>query len=184
VGQRLPYLPPSGSVFAAWATEQEQEQWLRYAAEPAREQHRGALELVRERGYSLGLLSPAQRKFASTLEAMAQQPSASWHTSLFGLIPQLSHDPPRLTSETLGLVRQISAPVFDADGTVALALTVFGYGAPQGGTTSLIASLLDTAAAATRRIGGRAPGAAGLTVERCEHAFGKSGVSSRLAMKS
>jgi len=157
VGQRLPYLPPSGSIFAAWASEEEQAQWLRHAAEPAWEQHRGALQLVRERGYSLGLLSPAQREFASTLEAMAQNPSASWHTSLFGLIPQLSYDPPHLTARTLDLVRQISAPVFDADGSVALALTIFGFGAPPGGSTPLIAALLDTAAVATRRIGGQKP---------------------------
>jgi flavin reductase (DIM6/NTAB) family NADH-FMN oxidoreductase RutF len=159
VGQRLPYLPPSGSIFAAWAPEQEQEQWLRQAAEPAWEQHRAALRLVRERGYSLGLLSPAQRKFASTLDAMAQNPSASWHTSLFGLIPQLSYDPPRLTAATLDLVRQITAPVFDADGSVALALTIFGFGAPRDGSTPLVVTLLDTAAAATRAIGGQKPAA-------------------------
>jgi flavin reductase (DIM6/NTAB) family NADH-FMN oxidoreductase RutF/DNA-binding IclR family transcriptional regulator len=157
VGQRLPYLPPSGSIFAAWAPEEEQEQWLRYAAEPAWEQHRAALQLVRERGYSLGLLSPAQRKFASTLEAMAQSPSASWPTSLFGLLPQLSYDPPHLTSQTLDLVRQITAPVFDANGSAALALTIFGFGAPPDGSTPLIVTLLEVAAVATRRIGGQEP---------------------------
>lgn len=157
VGQQLPYLPPSGSIFAAWAPEKEQEQWLRHAAERVREQHRAALQRVRERGYSLGLLSPAQRKFASTLEAMAQDPSAPWHASLFGLIPQLSYDPPRLTSQTLDLVRQISVPVFDADGSVALALTIFGFGAPPDGSIPLIENLLEVAAVATRRIGGRKP---------------------------
>jgi DNA-binding IclR family transcriptional regulator len=157
VGQRLPYLPPSGSVFAAWASVEEQEQWLRHAGQPAWDQHRSALQVVRDRGYSLGLMSPAQRKFASTLEAMAQAPSGSWHTSLFGLIPQLSYDPPELTPETLDLVRQISVPVFDVDGSVALALTMFGYGAPPAGTTPLITTLLDTAAAASRRIGGCFP---------------------------
>jgi flavin reductase (DIM6/NTAB) family NADH-FMN oxidoreductase RutF len=107
VGQRLPYLPPSGSIFAAWAPEQEQEQWLRQAAEPAWEQHHAALRLVRERGYSLGLLSPAQRKFASTLDAMAQNPSAAWHTSLFGLIPQLScHAGSRPPDHRAGLRRR------------------------------------------------------------------------------
>jgi DNA-binding IclR family transcriptional regulator len=157
VGQRLPYLPPSGSVFAAWAAPQEQEHWLRHAPHSSREQHRAALGLVRERGYSLGLLSAAQRKFASTLAAMAHTPSAKWDTSLFGLIPQLSYDPPGLAPDALDLVRQISAPVFDAHGSVALALTIFGYGAPPGGPTPLITALLETAAAATDRIGGHPP---------------------------
>jgi flavin reductase (DIM6/NTAB) family NADH-FMN oxidoreductase RutF/DNA-binding IclR family transcriptional regulator len=158
VGQRLPYLPPSGSIFAAWDGDDEQERWLRHAPAAAWEQHRGALRLVRERGYSLGLLSPAQREFASALEAMAHQ-SASEQTSLSDLIPQLSYDPPELSPETLGLVRQITAPVFDADGQVALALTIFGYGAPPDGSPRLIEALLAASAAATRRIGGQVPAA-------------------------
>jgi flavin reductase (DIM6/NTAB) family NADH-FMN oxidoreductase RutF/DNA-binding IclR family transcriptional regulator len=157
VGQRLPHLPPTGSVFAAWGSPEEQQEWLQCAPESDRIQHRAALDLVRTRGYSLGLLSSAQRKFASTLEAMAQAPSAAWHTSLFGLIPHLSYDPPHLTADTLGLIRQISAPVFGPGGSVALALTLFGYGAPPEGSTPLISALLETAAAATERIGGVAP---------------------------
>jgi flavin reductase (DIM6/NTAB) family NADH-FMN oxidoreductase RutF/DNA-binding IclR family transcriptional regulator len=157
VGQRLPYLPPSGSVFAAWAPEPETRQWLRHAPQATWEQHLAALRLVRDRGYSLGLMSPAQRDFASTLDAMAQEPTASWDTTLFGLIPQLSYDPPDLTAQTLDRVRQVTAPVFDAEGRVALALTVFGFGSPRDGVTGLIEALGAAAAAATRRIGGRVP---------------------------
>jgi flavin reductase (DIM6/NTAB) family NADH-FMN oxidoreductase RutF/DNA-binding IclR family transcriptional regulator len=157
VGQRLPHLPPSGAVFAAWDTQDEQERWLRNGEAATWEQHRGALRLVRERGFSLGLLSPAQREFASALAAMAQVPSATEPTSLSDLMPQLSYDPPDLTPQTLGLVRQIMAPVFDADGRVALALTIFGYGTPSDGISPLIDGLAAAAAAATRRIGGREP---------------------------
>jgi flavin reductase (DIM6/NTAB) family NADH-FMN oxidoreductase RutF/DNA-binding IclR family transcriptional regulator len=159
VGQRLPYLPPSGSIFAAWDTDDEQERWLRHATAATWEQHRGALRLVRARGYSLGLLSPAQREFASALEAMAQAQSAPQHTSMSDLIPQLSYDPPDLTPQTLGLVRQITAPVFDAGNQVALALTIFGYGAPPDGSPRLIEALLAAASAATRQIGGQCPAA-------------------------
>jgi flavin reductase (DIM6/NTAB) family NADH-FMN oxidoreductase RutF/DNA-binding IclR family transcriptional regulator len=159
VGQRLPHLPPSGSIFAAWSPDGKRERWLRLAPASTREQHRDALRLVRERGYSLGLLSAAQREFASALEAMAQQQSTSWHTSLSDLIPQLSYDPPDLTPETLGLVRQVTAPVFDDGGQVALALTIFGYGAPPDGTPRLVQALVAAAAAATRRIGGQEPAA-------------------------
>ena len=157
VGQRLPHLPPSGAVFGAWATEEETRQWLRHAPQSTWERHRAALRLVRERGYSLGLLSPAQRDFASALDAMAQEPSDEWHTALFGLMPRLSSEPDDLSPGTLDLVRQVTAPVFDADGKVALALTVFGFGTPRHGVTWLIESLLDAAAAATRRIGGVEP---------------------------
>jgi flavin reductase (DIM6/NTAB) family NADH-FMN oxidoreductase RutF len=157
VGQRLPYLPPSGAIFGAWSPEEETRQWLRHAPESTWERHRAALSRVRERGYSLGLLSPAQRDFASALDAMAQEPSDEWHSTLFGIMPRLSSEPPDLAPATLDLVRQVTAPVFDADGSVALALTVFGFGAPRHGVTWLIESLLDAAAAATRRIGGQEP---------------------------
>jgi flavin reductase (DIM6/NTAB) family NADH-FMN oxidoreductase RutF/DNA-binding IclR family transcriptional regulator len=157
VGQRLPHLPPTGAVFAAWDTDDEQERWLRNGGAATWEQHRGALHRVRERGYSLGLLSPAQREFASALAALAQASGPPAPTSLSDLMPQLSYDPPDLTPETLGLVRQIMAPVFDADGRVALALTIFGYGTPPDGIPRLIEGLTSAAAAATRRIGGHAP---------------------------
>lgn len=157
VGQRVPCLPPTGSVFTAWATPAQQQEWLRCAPEEDRPQHQAALDLVRDRGYSLGLISPAQRQFASTLDALAQAPAAAPHTSLYSLIPRLSYDPPHLTPDTLGRVRQISAPVFGPDGSVALALTLFGYGAPAEGTAFLADALLETAAAATERIGGLVP---------------------------
>ena len=156
VGQRLPYLPPSGSIFAAWASGDQQESWLRHAAPATWDQHRAALRLVRERGYSLGLLSPAQREFASALDAMAQAPGAPGSTPpLSDLIPQLSYDPPDLTAETLELVRQITVPVFGPGNEVALALTIFGYGTPPDGIPQLISDLLAAAIAATRRIGGQ-----------------------------
>jgi DNA-binding IclR family transcriptional regulator len=157
VGQQLPFLPPSGSVFVAWAAPVEQTSWLSRSPDSSRLQHAQALGLVAERGYSLGLLSAAQREFASTLEAMAQAPSTSWHTSLVGLIPQLTYDPPSLNSKTLESIRQVSVPVFDAAESVALALTIFGYGVPPDGLSTLIEALLETAAAATERIGGRMP---------------------------
>lgn len=155
VGQRVPNLPPGGSVFAAWTSAEEQEGWLEQASEPVRERHRAALRLIRERGYSLGLLSPAQREFVSALEAKADDPSPNRHPALFGLMPKLSYDPADLTPATLALVRQVSAPVFEADGSVALALTIIGYGTPSDGPESLIAALLDAASAATRLIGGQ-----------------------------
>jgi flavin reductase (DIM6/NTAB) family NADH-FMN oxidoreductase RutF/DNA-binding IclR family transcriptional regulator len=157
VGARLPYLPPSGSIFGAWGSEDETRRWLRPSPESSWQAHREALRLVRGRGYSLGLLSPAQRDFANALDALAQEPSDRWHQTLFDLMPQLSAEPEELTPQTLDLVRQVTAPVFDADGNVALALTVFGFGTPRHGVTWLIESLLDAAAAATRRIGGQEP---------------------------
>jgi hypothetical protein len=155
VGERLPYLPPSGSVLAAWASEQDQEQWLRHASEPAREQQ--ALRLVPQRGYSVGLLSYAQRKFASALEAMAQSPEASLPTSLFGLIPHLSYDPPELTAETLSLVRQIAVPVFCRRRLGRARLYDLRIRRAAQRYAGVDLATAGHAAAATTRIGGRMP---------------------------
>lgn len=158
VGQRMPFAPPMGSVFAAWDGATAAETWLGLTTDLVeRERHRHALRSVVARGVSLGLLTAAQREFASTLESMAGRTEPLPRTLLWGLIQQLSYDPVHLTDETKEAVRQISAPVFNAAGKVALALTCFGFGHPRSGIDSLSSGLLDMAAAATRRIGGRPP---------------------------
>ncbi|MCW2830480.1 MAG: oxidoreductase RutF, flavin reductase family [Aeromicrobium sp.] len=159
VGQRMPYAPPMGSIFAAWDGSSQTEAWLdQTPQEPDRNRHRQALRSVAQRGVSLGLLTAAQREFASTLESLAGERTELPRSLLHALIQQLSYDPVHLTDETKESVRQISAPVFNAEGSVALALTAFGFGRPGSGIDALTSGLLDIAAAATRRIGGRPPG--------------------------
>lgn len=156
VGQRMPYTPPIGSAWAAFEDDDHIEQWLRLQPDhELRERNRDGLQAVRDRGYSLTLLSEAQREFVTTMDSMAKAPGEPARP-LRGILQNLSFDPPELTSQAKEAVRQISAPVFDQDGRVALVLTAFGFGRPQSGIDGLTAGLLDIAAAATRRIGGRA----------------------------
>ena len=158
VGQRMPFVPPMSSVFAAWDDVATTEHWLKSAlSEKLRDRHRLALDSVKSRGVSLGLLTHAQRTFATTLADLAAARQGARNASLYGLIQQLSYDPLYLTDETRESIRQISAPIFAADGSVALAFTLYGFSKPVDGIDPLIAGLLDMAAAATRRIGGRPP---------------------------
>ena len=157
VGQRMPYTPPIGSVWAAFEDQDHIDQWLRLQPnEELRERNRLGLKAVRDRGVSLTLLSEAQREFVTTMDTMAKTPDEP-AKPLRGILQNLSFDPPELTSQTKESVRQVSAPVFDRDGRVAFVLTAFGFGRPISGLEGLTAGLLDVAAAATRRIGGRSP---------------------------
>jgi len=79
---------------------------------------------------------------------------------LLHVLQNLVFDPDELTEETMHEVRQISAPVFDEDGRVALALTAYGFRSPVGSVASYIERLCAAAASATRAIGGISAGEA------------------------
>jgi DNA-binding IclR family transcriptional regulator len=161
-GQRLPFLPPSGSVFAAWSSPAQIDDWLALGrpvpggdrdADVVARWRRG-LQNVRERGYSVGLRSPGHRALAAFLETAAHDPAAAPSDDLLDVLQNLVFDPDELTEETLREVRQISAPVFDEHGRVALALTAYGFRSPVGGVASYIERLCAAAASATHSIGG------------------------------
>jgi flavin reductase (DIM6/NTAB) family NADH-FMN oxidoreductase RutF/DNA-binding IclR family transcriptional regulator len=162
VGQRLPFVPPSGSVFAAWSGAAEIDGWLALG-----QRMRGAdgngdvvarwrrgLQNVRERGYSVGLLSPGHRALAAFLQTAAHDPSAAPTDDLLDVLQNLVFDPDELTEERMHEVRQISAPVFDEHGRVALALTAYSFRGPVGSVASYIEHVCAAAARATRAIGG------------------------------
>ena len=170
VGQRLPFVPPSGSVFAAWSSPAEVDDWLAPGQRPPGADGNGdgdggntdgsgdvvarwrrGLANVRERGYSVGLLSPGHRALAAFLETAAHDPGAAPADDLLNVLQNLVFDPDELTEETMHEVRQISAPVFDGHGRVALALTAYGF---HGPVASYIEQVCAAAASATQAIGG------------------------------
>jgi len=153
VGQRFPFVPPTGSIFAAWLPEPVRANWIdRVANGERRKSVRTALERVRSRGYSLGLLNDAQRKFSSRVDAIAAglEPSVG----LEAVIDSLYYDPENLTSAEYALVRVITAPVFDATGGVSFALTLYDFQKPAatGGIEKYIARVTEGAARVTQRI--------------------------------
>lgn len=160
VGQRLPFMPPTGNVLVAWESEKETEKYLR-RVQPAesRQAARASLAAVRERGYSLGLMTDAQRRFATTLEQLAQQRDATPQVNLRETVQELSYDPVELSAAVEKDVRLISAPVFGENGAVVFALTLYGFRKPpaQSGIRTYIYRLLESAARVTALLGGRAP---------------------------
>ncbi|MDH4549901.1 flavin reductase [Pseudomonas sp. BN607] len=132
VGQRLPFMPPTGSIFAAWSSEPVVTQWLRDTGHPERlDECRAALAIIRERGYSLGMISDAQRAFTSALNQRAQDPANNQDVRT--LVHDLTYDPLEFTPDVHKDVRQISVPVFASSGQVEYVLTLYDFPAPESG---------------------------------------------------
>lgn len=70
VGQRMPLLPPLGSVFVAWG---DADSWLARAADPG--PLRAELEATRARGYSVALGAKGRIELANALDALAATPA-------------------------------------------------------------------------------------------------------------
>jgi DNA-binding IclR family transcriptional regulator len=126
VGQRLPFVPPLGTVFVAWSPPEEIDAWLRRLGPGATKaeltRYRDAVDAVRARGYSIGLEADARRELG---RAVAQR-----DPHLEEIVEKLGHQEYIL----LGLehsasyrISMVAAPVFGPDATLVMALSLFGF---------------------------------------------------------
>lgn len=157
VGQRLPFVPPTGSILAAWLPTAEADRWLDRQPPEKRAVSAAALATVRERGFSVGLINDAQRAFSDRLAAVAE--GRAHDIDLEDLFEALSYDPPDLTDAMYREVRIISAPVYDNEGRVTFALSLHDFPKPSGedGVVAYIEQLVAAAAIVTRNLGGKSP---------------------------
>lgn len=134
IGQRMPFVPPLGTLFVAWAGESAVSSWI---ARLGSDLHPGdervyneMVRRVRDRGWSMALASRPQIAFELALrELSVQQPTPQQQDAVRAAarhVGTASHEPPDLDPQTGHHVRNISAPVFDATGTVVLQLTLIG----------------------------------------------------------
>lgn len=122
-GQRLPLAPPLGTVFVAWSPAEDIDRWLAKVGPSATgadiERYRQAVESVRARGYSIGLggeaVADAEEDEATTLAESV----ARIRVDEYALI-ELDHS-------SAYRLNHVGAPVFDADGRVALAVFLIGF---------------------------------------------------------
>jgi flavin reductase (DIM6/NTAB) family NADH-FMN oxidoreductase RutF/DNA-binding IclR family transcriptional regulator len=158
VGSRFPFSPPMGAVFVAWSSDEEIARWLApLGSDLRRSEYRERLNAVRDRGYTVGLLGPVQRKFASALDRISAEPAAGvLPGDLFDLVRNLEADPVDLSPEVKRDIRHVTAPVFGRDGEVILSITLYGFAHPaaHGGIDVHIERLCAAAARATQRLGG------------------------------
>jgi DNA-binding IclR family transcriptional regulator len=160
VGQRLPFMPPTGSVLAAWSDKADVAAWLLAASNGSqRKSFEDSLQAVRSRGYSIGLVNDAQRAFVSTLERLAADRGVTHPVDLREQIQNLRYDPASMSPEVEQDVRLISAPVFGPQSEPLLALTIYDFPKPQPGLgiRHYVYSVLETTTRLTEQLGGVPP---------------------------
>jgi flavin reductase (DIM6/NTAB) family NADH-FMN oxidoreductase RutF/DNA-binding IclR family transcriptional regulator len=148
VGQRAPFAPPLGAPWAAWGPQLVADAWLAHIESgEERERYRQRLAGVRSRGYSVGLLNGAQRRFAATLEQLAASGSSEATDELRQLMRELVYDPVEIDDEVRRSIRVVVAPVFGAGNDVVTILTVYGFANPaeRGGIERIVERALDAA---------------------------------------
>jgi DNA-binding IclR family transcriptional regulator len=162
VGDRLPYVPPLGTVFVAWSSTEEIDAWLRRVGPSATDvelaRYRRAVETVRRRGYSLGLEADARVRLGRALAE--HEPAVT--PKILGLIEDLGHEEYillELEHSASYRLSMVAAPVFGVDGSVALALTLIGFADPLGAAqlTRYAERLVEATRRVTAAIHGREP---------------------------
>jgi DNA-binding IclR family transcriptional regulator len=163
VGQRLPFVPPLGTVFVAWSSPAEIDAWLRRlgpgAGKSELTRYRRAVEAVRARGYSIGLEADARRELG---RAVAQR-----DPHLEEIVEELGHQEYillELEHSASYRLSMVAAPVFGPDGAMTMALSLFGFRDRIDATELARAGnrLLAAARAVTRALRGREPDEAGV----------------------
>ena len=169
VGESVPLVVPFGAVFVAWESASEIQAWLDRVGESLtddeRRRYHTALAAVRERGYSIAVAN-VRPDLLEILERLVDQPGTiDAVRARDAAIREMTHSeylPVAFDATALQRVNQMSAPVFDRAGRVALAIMVLGpsYDLAPAEIDALGRRLRATARAATTRLGGAEPGAA------------------------
>ena len=168
VGLRLPFMPPVGSVNAAWGSAELRERWLANLhpgtspEETAR--MRRVPELVRSRGYTITLGHELSAEVERAIGRASEPDPDLSPRALRDLIKSATecYNPDSLDGSDFYELRSVSAPVFNADGEVAFTLILWGPpGRVNRATVDEYAhELLKSTATATAEIGGLAPASA------------------------
>jgi DNA-binding IclR family transcriptional regulator len=129
VGQRVPLVPPLGSVFIAWADSERVATWLEHSSNSKKSS--AVLAAVRARGYSVALDDNARRGLGDALDRLADMPvDPASRGNVDESVIELGHSEyqvAKLDPRRSYDVAMLAAPVFDAAGTAALALTLLGF---------------------------------------------------------
>ena len=141
LGQRLPLVPPIGSIFMAWAAAEDIDGWLQrqhsWASEEQLDRYQAALGAVRRRGYSVNLDADARLQVGQALASLGDEGKTQpVRGMLERLLDELSRDDYFLIDiepDAPYKVNTMGAPVFGPTGGVELGLFLVGFrGVLQG----------------------------------------------------
>ncbi|WP_326837134.1 flavin reductase [Amycolatopsis rhabdoformis] len=158
VGLRLPFAAPMAPLLVAWADPREQEDWFDRGLAPDNEderaRHRAALARLRTRGWTVSLYNDAFHRLDEALVKGESPTPPEFRDSLRRLGAELAgpltyeHE---LRPGEEYQVRNVSAPVFDARGQVALYLSLSGFPVSATGSrvVEVVERLVETASRVT-----------------------------------
>ncbi|MBV8982335.1 MAG: helix-turn-helix domain-containing protein [Acidimicrobiia bacterium] len=135
LGQRLPLVPPLGSVFMAWAEPDDIDGWLQrqhsWASEEQLDRYQAALTAVRRRGYAVSLDADARLQVGQALASLGDEGrSQPVRGMLERLLDELSREDYFLIEvepRSEYRVNTMGAPVFGPGGNVELGLFLVGF---------------------------------------------------------
>ena len=163
VGLRIPFEPPMGTAFVAWAGEAAQKAWfdrLGKDADPdAVARLRRTLEEVRDAGYSVARghrwHSEAAEVLTREVPDRRRDETAQEMHRLITSLPA-DYESPQVAADD---VRTVNTPVFGPGGSVVLVLsvTVAGHRSLAGDLSSTVAQIKAAAAAVTKALDGESP---------------------------
>jgi DNA-binding IclR family transcriptional regulator len=129
VGQRLPFAPPLGGLFVAWASAQQQESWLAKATDERQRERLGlGLDRIRSRGFSLSRDGSVHAELELALTRLESEPGLQ--PQVQRLLQQVTDDYEPEELDRVQSVRQLAAPVFGPTGEAIIYLMLFGLGSP------------------------------------------------------
>lgn len=167
VGQRLPFMPPVGAVFAAWGGAERREGWLAAFGGEAEEQALGRrmIEAVRRRGCALGLGHAQSLEWERAAFLLSVGDPEADAETLRRLLRKAAQDynPCALEDGRRYEFHFAQAPIFDAAGEVALGVTIWGPSGEVGREEieRISGRLIATTREAEKRLGGRPPAETG-----------------------
>lgn len=136
IGQRMPFVPPLCGLFVAWAGSAAVQRWLDRLGpgldvEEA-QRYREMIDRIRRRGWSIALGTRSQIAFELALAELGEDPSEERQRAVQEAARRVgpgSHEPDdaALATDRPLNVRNVSAPVFDAEGDAVLMLTLIGF---------------------------------------------------------
>lgn len=166
VGRRLPFIPPVGAPFVAWAGPGAVEAWLsRLTLRSGADELAACNEMVeriRRRGYSVGLGHEEHVALWETLTRTSPNVAVTGSDEVSRVVHNLrsGYRQGEFDPDERYEVRTISAAVFGTDGRVTIQLTL--YGLPDRSSSEQIetyaAGLVRAARTATEAAGGHGPG--------------------------
>ncbi|HZZ52510.1 MAG TPA: flavin reductase [Pseudonocardia sp.] len=156
IGQRIPFVPPIGAPFIAWADEPTIAAWLARADtqvdDRSRDDYLTLLRRVRDRGWSLSLGNDQHTELQRAMESYSEgEPGSKAEVARLGAELANRFEPESLDPDSHYDVRLLSVPVFGPDDSVLLTLTLWGL--PHHVTGSEVQRYADTVRAAAEKIG-------------------------------